>query len=77
MEDRKFSSAQQDHLKELIIGRNIAQQALDTFVGYLRAEHCSPEAEGWNIPNNLTGFERNIDEPGKDTPSAEPIPGEA
>ena len=65
LENKKFTPAQQNHLKELIIGRNIAQQALDTFVGYLRAEHCSPEAEGWNIPNNLTGFERKPDEPTK------------
>ncbi len=69
METKKFTKAQKRMLTDKVRQSNMAQGALNEFVGYLREEHGVDES--WQILQNLTGFEKPEKPKKPETPKKE------
>lgn len=61
-ERKPLTDAQQAHLDALAQAQQMAAQAVQQFLAYLRAEHDAPAADGWNIATADEGFVRSAED---------------
>lgn len=58
--NKPLTISQQQHLSDLVViaktRSQAAQEEINRFVEYLRAEHGAPEQAGWQMMDIQTGF---------------------